>query len=229
MTRRITFPWPDTAAFRDRGGEPIRVLAVSDEPDPTLDHARNREQLGHVDLVVGCGDLDRDHLGFLADAFHAPVLYVRGNHDRGVNWQMAKPLTPGAGPGRADRLRPWACCSSGCRGRARPPAGRRVMGSRRGARHSARQRGRATRQAPAAAPEPRAATRRRRRSDRPVPPGFAAYRWLLRRLRPPLWLHGHTTVATVASTRVEFEGTSLINVTGAVLVTLEPTPDDSAE
>ena len=222
MTRRITIPWPDAAPFRERGGEPIRLLAVSDDPDPTLDHERNREGLGRVDLIVGCGDLERDHLGFLGDAFRAPVCYVRGNHDRGPNWDYARPQTPEPIPD----------------GRIHPAVGLKLLGLS----WPGSATGRAARDDLAAWSQTlwalsRGALRRNGpvlvlshvpplgAGDDPKDPyhtGFGAYRWLLRRLRPPLWLHGHTTVATVASTRVEFEGTSLINVTGAVLLTLEP-------
>jgi len=222
VTRRVTITWPDAEPFRERAGQPIRVLAVSDDPDPTLDHERNREALGRVDLIVGCGDLERDHLGFLGDAFRAPVHYVRGNHDRGPNWEQAKPLTPEP---MADGL-------------LRPAVGVNLLGLS----WPGQATGRAARDDLAAWTQALGATSRAvvRRTgplmvvshvpplgagDDPQDPyhaGFAAYRWLLRRLRPPLWLHGHTTVATVTSTRVDHEGTSLINVTGSVLVTLEP-------
>jgi Icc-related predicted phosphoesterase len=56
--------------------------------------------------------------------------------------------------------------------------------------------------------------------------GFPAYRWLLRRLRPPLWLHGHTTTASVDALRVDVDDTVLVNVTGSVLVELAP-PDEA--
>jgi Icc-related predicted phosphoesterase len=50
--------------------------------------------------------------------------------------------------------------------------------------------------------------------------GFAGYRWLLHRLRPPLWLHGHTTTASVPALVEHAGATTLVNVTGAVLVEL---------
>ena len=53
MTRRLTVDWPDPRPFMSRAGAPIRFLAASDEPDPALDHAVNREQLGHIDAVIG--------------------------------------------------------------------------------------------------------------------------------------------------------------------------------
>jgi Icc-related predicted phosphoesterase len=50
--------------------------------------------------------------------------------------------------------------------------------------------------------------------------GYSAYRWLLDRLRPPLWLHGHTTIASVRDWRDTHGPTTVANVTGSVVVEL---------
>ena len=34
-----------------------------------------------VDLIISCGDLSPEYLTFFATMCHAPVLYVKGNHD----------------------------------------------------------------------------------------------------------------------------------------------------
>ena len=86
MTDRLRVSWPDPAPFVARGSRPIRILAVSDEPDPTLDSAGTRNALGTIDLIIGAGDLEPDYLSFVSDAFHAPLRYVRGNHDVGSAW-----------------------------------------------------------------------------------------------------------------------------------------------
>jgi Icc-related predicted phosphoesterase len=52
--------------------------------------------------------------------------------------------------------------------------------------------------------------------------GFAAYRWLLERLHPPLWLHGHTTPASVVDWRDSLGTSLVVNVTGSVVVELVP-------
>jgi hypothetical protein len=46
----------------------------------------DRDALGPIDLAVGCGDLSPAWLCFLGDAFCAPLVYVRGNHDRQGSW-----------------------------------------------------------------------------------------------------------------------------------------------
>ena len=52
--------------------------------------------------------------------------------------------------------------------------------------------------------------------------GYAGYRWLLERVRPPLWLHGHTTPASVADWRDRLGRSVVANVTGSVIVELLP-------
>ena len=42
--------------------------------------------LGKIDLIIGAGDLQPEYLAFVADAFGAPLRYVRGNHDVGAAW-----------------------------------------------------------------------------------------------------------------------------------------------
>ena len=52
--------------------------------------------------------------------------------------------------------------------------------------------------------------------------GFRGYRWLLERLQPPLWLHGHTPLADVIDWQSRCGKTTVVNVTGAVVVELRP-------
>jgi Icc-related predicted phosphoesterase len=62
------------------------------------------------------------------------------------------------------------------------------------------------------------------RAADPFHVGFSAYRWLLDRIRPPLWLHGHVHPASVEGWRLDHDGSMVVNVTGAVLVEIEPPP-----
>ena len=226
MTRRLTVVWPDRRPFESRDGAPIRLLAVSDAVDPALDHAINREAIGRIDAVVGCGDLEPGYLGFLGDAFAVPVAYVRGNHDRGGHWSETAPRAPhhlssgrlvevggitvapfewpGLRPDQARRneWRAWrdviraeaGLIGRWLRGRTGP-----VM---------------VVSHAPPRGVGDAAADRYHL--------GYAAYRWLLERLRPPLWLHGHTTPASVADWRASLGPSMVANVTGSVVVELVP-------
>ena len=212
MIRRMNLPWPDGRT----GRAPVRLLAVSDEPERGLEFERNRADIGRVDAVVGCGDLEPDYLNFLADAFRVPLLYVRGNHDRGVNWQATSETLPEPVAGRSDQLPGVGLVGLSWPGETRNP-------------HAIRDEQAAWRQV--ISPVIRPPRQRPLIVVSHVPPrglgdtpedyyhrGFAAYEWLCKRLHPTLWLHGHTSMAAARDWRVTWGETTLVNVTGAVVV-----------
>jgi hypothetical protein len=229
VTDRLALTWPSPEPFANRDG-PLRLLAVSDETDASLESDRTRHALGQIDVVVGCGDLEPPYLGFLADAFKAPLAYVRGNHDVGSAWgagergMLPEPL----GDGRLHREDGLSMIGFSGSPIYAPRHGagamqqvsdfamwRRVLGA-----------------------WPRAVAHRpllivshaapRGLNDAPdvAHRGFPAFRWLLDRVEPPLWLHGHTSlVRRGVDGRCRRHGaTLLVNVTGAVLVELQPPP-----
>jgi hypothetical protein len=225
MTRRIRVEWPDPRPFAARDGRPIRLLAASDEPDTALEFERNREALGPIDAVLGAGDLEPHWLGFLADAFHAPLAFVTGNHDRGIAWDARRrgipaPLRGGSLTGLAGvRVAALSWPGGGKHGNVRDDVGAWGQAARLGLRHLVdRLRGRRDPVLVLSHVPPAGA------GDGPdaYHLGFRAYRWLLDRLRPPLWLHGHVTTASVKTLEVVVGGTRLVNVTGSVLVELVP-------
>jgi uncharacterized protein len=226
VTRRLTVVWPDRNVFKARSAASIRILAVSDAVDPALEFATNRDAIGRLDAIVGCGDLEPAYLGFLGDAFKVPVVFVRGNHDRGGHWSetaakapqhlssghlvdvagitVAPFEWPGLHTERAQRdewrawrdvLRLW-----------RPVVARRLFGGQRPILMISH--------APPRGVGDHAANRYHL--------GYAAYRWLLERIRPPLWLHGHVDPATKLDWRTTLDGSVVANVTGSVVVELIP-------
>lgn len=218
MTRRISVQWPDPAPFRDRDGEPIRILAVSDQLDPTLVDQRNRAGIGPIDFIVGCGDLSKEDLAFVADAINAPIVYVRGNHDSSERWAHSDYCPDAVQSTAVRRLAGVPLAGLGWPG----PGGRHAIRSERKAWNQAL--GLATRRL--GRPEPVIVFSH-------VPPfgagdlpggeyhrGFRGYRWLLDRLKPPLWLHGHTPLADVTDWQSRCGETAVVNVTGAVVVEL---------
>ena len=227
MTDRLSLEWPDPAPFSDRDGLPIRLLAVSDEADPALDSETARAEISPVDLVIGAGDLDPGYLSYLADAFAAPLLFVRGNHDVGEAWTAESQHLPDPMPD----------------GRIHDEAGLRLLGFSGSPRYAPRGRPDADQQISGAGmwrnvlrAFPGAARRRpllivshaapRGLNDAPdaAHRGFSAFRWLLRRLAPPLWLHGHTSLVRrgIDARTLRAGGTLLVNVTGATLIDLLP-------
>lgn len=225
MTDRLRLRWPDPTPFAARGGRAIRVLAVSDEPDPTLDSPATRARLGPVDLIVGAGDLEPDYLSFVADAFHAPLRYVRGNHDVGPAWSHT---------GRALLPEPMED------GRVVEEHGLRLLGFSGSPVYNE---DRLTRSALSMWARTISSLWRAQRAHPLIvvthaPPrgvnddqdmahrGFTSFRWLARRLRPPLWLHGHTALVRrgIDDRTARHEGTLFYNCTGATLIELVP-PD----
>lgn len=224
MIRRLRLELPPELATEQRD---VRLLAVSDERDASLERADNRAQLGRLDAVVGCGDLEPDYLGFLADAFHVPLMYVRGNHDRGGAWEAGHRHVPAPLDGRIEVIAGLAAVGLSWPGPARGRAERTDLG--------------AWRQALSLALRARLGRTRPPIILSHVPPlglgdvagdpyhtGFRAYDWLCRRMRPLLWLHGHTPTAASAHWHTTLGRTTLVNVTGAVLIDLQPNTDSVA-
>ncbi|HET7026064.1 MAG TPA: metallophosphoesterase [Candidatus Limnocylindrales bacterium] len=236
MIRHLVVPWPDHE-LADRLGRPFRLLAVSDDEDPALDRAVNRDGLAPVDLVVGCGDLSPEYLSFVTDSLRAPLLYVRGNHDQGAAWvaearkRLPLPLGPqGAGPDLAAGLSIVGLGWPRVENEQRVPderaawlqAIRAVMG--RGLVHGGAGRGRQPLIVLSHVPP-------RGYGDMPdsnYHRGFAGYRWLLGRLRPALWLHGHVHPAAAEAVIVQAGPTPIINVTGVTLLSLDPDATSAA-
>lgn len=223
MTDRLSVRWPDPLPFVSRAGRPIRILAVSDEPDPTLDSAVTRKRIGTVDLVVGAGDLETDYLAFVADAFHAPLRYIRGNHDVGAAWSdthralLPEPMSDGRVVEEIG-LRLIGFSGSPIYNRRNMQVSALGMWTRVIRASSAAQR--ASPVIVVTHAPPRGMNDDRDRAHR----GFSAFRWLADRLRPPLWLHGHTALVRrgMDDRCARHNGTLFYNCTGATLIELLP-------
>lgn len=84
----------------------MRVLALADEESSYLWDHFQPEKVRDVDLIIGCGDLCKPYLEFLATLCKAPILYVHGNHDTRFD------IDP---PGGARCLDDDVCCQNGLR------------------------------------------------------------------------------------------------------------------
>jgi uncharacterized protein len=61
----------------------MRILAISDDISNHLYHANLTQLTGHVDLLLGCGDLPYSYMDFIVTQSGAHrALFVHGNHDR---------------------------------------------------------------------------------------------------------------------------------------------------
>lgn len=222
MINHLAIVWPDARPFAGREGRPIRFLVASDAPEPALQQAVNRATLGRLDGILGCGDMEPEWLLFLADAFNMPLVYVRGNHDRGGDWNK-RPLEVPAwlGAGTVERLAGIPIVGLEWPGVDAPGNQRRPWLAWRQTISTTRKLiwARLWRQPLIVISHvPPAGV-----GDCPTDAyhvGFPAYRWLLDRLAPPIWLHGHTNTASVSSL-VERSGPTVVaNATGALIVEL---------
>lgn len=59
----------------------MKILVLSDQESKFLYEYYTPEKLKDIDLIISCGDLKAGYLTFFATFCHAPVFYVRGNHD----------------------------------------------------------------------------------------------------------------------------------------------------
>ncbi len=60
----------------------MKILVLADEPVERLWTEKARDLLDGIDLILSCGDLKASYLSFLTCFTQAPVVYVRGNHDK---------------------------------------------------------------------------------------------------------------------------------------------------
>jgi len=224
----------------------VRVLAVSDVVEEGL-WADIGPARG-ADLILGCGDLPFEYLGYLMNALDAPLVFVPGNHDPDLSgYRVSRAgLTLRAGlPARP----PWPDGAVSADGRVVDVAGLRIAGLG-GCRryrpgpnqYSDRQQARRARRLAARVWLRRPASQRQLRgrarhvdvllthapprgvgdgSD-PVHQGFRALNLLAARLRPALLLHGHVD-PDPADQRDHTLGHTLVrNATGWQLFDLEP-------
>lgn len=59
----------------------MKILVLSDHESKYLYEYYTPDKLKDIDLIISCGDLRANYLTFFATFSHAPVFYVRGNHD----------------------------------------------------------------------------------------------------------------------------------------------------
>jgi Icc-related predicted phosphoesterase len=64
----------------------MKILAVSDKIVPFIYGPQVRRRFQDVDLILGCGDLAYYYLEFILSILDVPLYFVRGNHDKVVEY-----------------------------------------------------------------------------------------------------------------------------------------------
>jgi Calcineurin-like phosphoesterase len=223
-------------------------LAVSDVVDEGL--LADLSPVRGTELIIACGDLPFDYLGYLMNALDVPLVFVPGNHDPDVSgYRMSRAgLMLRAGlPARA----PWPDGALNADGRIMDVAGLRLAGLGGCRRYSSGPNQYSDRQQGLRAWSLARRAQVRQMRDRrrvdvllthapprgvgdgtdPAHQGFGALNALIARLRPTMALHGHVDPAAVADHDRRLGETIVRNVTGRHLLDVEPGAgllDDSA-
>lgn len=74
----------------------IKILALSDEILSFIYSPQVKYLFNEVDLIVGCGDLPYFYLEYVLNALDRPLFFVRGNHDKVVEYSSEEQrVSPG--------------------------------------------------------------------------------------------------------------------------------------
>lgn len=211
---------------------PVRVLAVADVPDQGL--LANLSAVSAAELILACGDLPFDYLGYLMNALDIPLVFVPGNHDQdlsGYRTSRAGLILRAGLPARP----PWPPGALNADGQVLEVAGLRIAGLGGCLRYSGGPNQYTDRQQARRALALRAvAARGRLRGQRGIdvllthaPPlgvgdgadlahrGFRSYHRLVAALQPTVLLHGHVHPQVPVPSRAQIGGTAAGPADGA--------------
>lgn len=82
----------------------MRILSLSDTIVSLMYSPLVRSRHQGVDLILGCGDLPYYYLEYVFNSLDAPLYYVRGNHDKVIEYSSA-----------GQRAGPHGCIDLHCR------------------------------------------------------------------------------------------------------------------
>lgn len=218
----------------------VRVLAVADEVDERLCAAV--APVRGAELILACGDLPFDYLGYLMDALDLPLVFVPGNHDPDLTGYRSSRAGLTIRAGLPVRV-PWPSGAINADGRIVDACGLRIAGLGGCLRYSAGANQYSERQFARRARRLGLQARWRARDGHGVdvlmthaPPrglgdgedaahrGFRALHGLTRALGPPLLLHGHVHPYGAPAPDRQLAGTVVRNVVGRHLFDIRPGP-----
>ena len=215
------------------------MLAVSDEVDDAL--CADVGPVRAAQLILACGDLPFDYLGYLMNALDVPLVFVAGNHDPDLSGYRISRAGLTMRAGLPERL-PWPDGALNAEMQVVDVAGLRVAGlggcrryhegpnqytDRQQARRARALRGRAwwRRQRDGRGVDvllTHAPPRGVGDGDDPPHRGFRALPGLVAALQPAALLHGHVHPYGAPVRRGRLGRTAVCNVTGWHLLRIEP-------
>ena len=93
----------------------MRILSLSDTVVSLIYSPLIRSRHQGVDLILGCGDLPYYYLEYVLTSLDAPLYFVRGNHDKVLEYSTAGQRT---GPHGGIDLHAGRLPTKGCYWRA---------------------------------------------------------------------------------------------------------------
>lgn len=199
----------------------MKLLVISDAPDPGLWDYFTKDKLQGADAIISCGDLPSAYLTFLVTMANKPLFYVHGNHD--TKYEQQAPEGCDCIDGKIVEFKGYRIMGlGGC------------MKYNRGA-HQYTERQMKRRIARLWRPMRRgvdilvthAPAEGLGDMDDPCHLGFACFRDLMDRLRPQYLLHGHVHLQYTPNVpRTHHYGdTTLINASGKCFIELPDRPE----
>ena len=88
----------------------MKILSLSDVLTTTIYSVSIRDHYSDVDMAIGCGDLPYYYLEFIVSMLDIPTFFVRGNHDKVMEYGEAGPRA--APHGVVDLHRKIAVCEN---------------------------------------------------------------------------------------------------------------------
>jgi predicted phosphodiesterase len=67
----------------------MKVLSLSDKVVSFIYSPKVRNRFANSDLIIGCGDLPYCYLEYVLNALDLPLYFVRGNHDKVIEYNTA--------------------------------------------------------------------------------------------------------------------------------------------
>lgn len=67
----------------------MKILSLSDVCVPFIYSQSVKDRFTEIDMILGCGDLPYYYLEYVLTALHAPLMFVRGNHDKEIEFSTA--------------------------------------------------------------------------------------------------------------------------------------------
>ena len=67
----------------------MKILSLSDVCVPFIYSQSVKERFVDIDIILGCGDLPYYYLEFVLTVLKAPLMFVRGNHDKEIEFSTA--------------------------------------------------------------------------------------------------------------------------------------------